>query len=122
MKTRMVWPKDGTDGIAFIDRHSDGYGYIVEARATTGRFNGRVVGYVSRNEAGFRGRQWESEIDNRQHETLRDAAQCAIVAARAQAEKRAMDAHIRSILAVSERTGLGVEHVLRLIGPNVPVA
>lgn len=54
-----------------------GYGYTIEATATVAGVPCRTVVEVQKNEAGFRGRQWETTpaVWDGQHATLRQAAQ-----------------------------------------------
>lgn len=42
----------------------------------------QVQGIVLHNEAGFRGRQWESAIDGQQHSSLMEALRAALRSAR----------------------------------------
>ena len=50
--------------------------------AHTADLMGTAQGIVLNNDAGFRGRQWESGIDGQQHPTLRSAMESAITVAR----------------------------------------
>lgn len=49
----------------------------------------QVQGTVWMNEAGFRGRQWESSIDGQQHPTLKSAMEAAVERAQARARSLA---------------------------------
>lgn len=85
-------------GIAHVEPDSDGIGYTIVASAAVGRDPQRqglahVTVVTFKDEAGFRGRQWQTTeretgraIGEGQHRTLREAAQETIMLAVQRAE------------------------------------
>lgn len=93
------------DGDLVIARRVDSTTWLVTAHSND--LGGQAQGQVWRNEAGFRGRQWESAIDQQQHASLMDAMREAVSIARQRADLAAFartNPERRSREARTERT------------------
>lgn len=82
--TRTVRRFTTTEGDLIIARQQAAGVWLVTAHSADLR--AQVQGFVNRNEAGFGGRQWESEIDGQQYPSLLAAMREAVSMARRQAD------------------------------------
>jgi len=74
-----------SEGDLVVARRRRPLAWLVTATANDADLT-TVQGIVTRNEAGFAGRQWESAIDGQQHPSLTAACRAAVSLARQRAD------------------------------------